>query len=275
MIGATRALMPVAPFMPTPSIETSLLLGAAASDEVVVAFFRAFLPDFYFVNTPISRMRRHLQMIGALAEIPLRLDFHQPPSALFTELTLCAGDDAAPGLLSKVAGTLSYLKINIDTAWIHTLRDPNHIESGRRVVLDTLILSEMGRGASRALSEKTQAKVRQTLTPVLRGEIGVESLPGKTWFPAAPLVIDHLSGALAGEGQCEITLRAADQPALLFRISRVLARMGLDIVHAQINTFESAVADVFFVSKMDGEALESGEIPALVEALREKLEGTL
>ncbi len=272
MFGVTRSPMPVASFMPTPSLETSLLLDAAASDEVVIAFFRAFLPDFFFVNTPISRMRRHLQMIGALSQTPLLLDFHQPPSALFTEMTLCTSDDAAPGLLSKVAGALSHLKINIDTAWIHTLRDPNQIESGRRIALDTLILSETGRGASRALSAKTQAKVRQTLTPVLSGEISVESLVGKPWFPAAPLAIDHLSASLASEGQCEITLRAADQPALLFRIARTLAGMGFDIAHAQINTFELAVADVFFVGKAGGEAFEKDEIEGMVEDLRERLE---
>ncbi len=258
--------------MPTLDLQHGLAPGLGPPDEVVVAFFRAFLPDFYFVNTPISRMRRHLQLIGDLRAAPLLLDFHQAVGANFTELTLCAGDDAQPGLLSKVAGTLSALKINIDTAWIHTLRDPHDVESGRRVVLDTLILSESGGGAGRPLSAKTQARVREILTPILSGQSSALPSLAKILRRASPLVIEEISTAPDADGTLQITLRAADAEAVLFRITRVLASLGLDIAHAQINTFERSIDDVFFVSKSGGAAIEADQIPGLLELLRHALE---
>lgn len=258
--------------MPTSHFEHDLAPGIGPPDEVVTAFFRAFLPDFYFVNTPISRMRRHLQLIRDLPESPLIIDFQRPAGAHFTELTLCASDDALPGLLSKVAGALSALNIDIHTAWIHTLRDPHAVESGRRVVLDTLILSESRRGAARPLSSQTQERIRETLTPVLSGQISVIQLLSKDLRRVNSLAIEDISALPNADGTWQITLRAADAEAVLFRITRVFASLGLDIAHAQINTFESCVDDVFFVSKSGGAPIGAEEIPALLELLRRALE---
>ena len=258
--------------MPTLDLEHGFTPGLGPPDEVVIAFFRAFLPDFYFVNTPISRMRHHLKLIRALPTSPLIIHFYRPAGAHFTELTLCAGDDAQPGLLSKVAGTLAALNISVHTAWIHTLRDPHDIESGRRVVLDTLILSEKQSGMPRPLTEKTQTRVRETLTPILGGHTGVAQLFSKNGRRPSGLAIDEIFAAPAREGMCQITLRARDEATLLFRVTGALARLKLDIAHAQINTFETSVADVFFVGKTDGAAIGTEEIPGLLDQLRRELQ---
>jgi hypothetical protein len=169
--------------MPTLDFEDGLMPTTGPPDEVVHAFFRRFLPDFYFVNAPISRMKRHLELLRALPERPVIIDFFRPVGAHFTELTLCARDDAEPGLLSRVAGALAALKINVHTAWIHTLADPHNPSSERRVVLDTLILSEPYFGRNRPLSSKTQAKVTTTLTQIL----AVLTVPSRsTTFPRPP-----------------------------------------------------------------------------------------
>ncbi len=258
--------------MPTFDLEHGFAPGLATPDEVVHAFFRAFLPDFYFVNAPISRMRRHLQLIRRLNETPFILDFHRPAGAQFTELTLCAHDDAQPGLLSKVAGTLAHLKISVHTAWIHTLIDPHAVESGRRIVLDTLILSEPFLGRSRPLSAKSQAQVTQTLTSILNENMSLSNVFCKGLKRAAPLVVEELSASQNGDGSCLITLRAGDNLAVLYRITRALAALELDIAHAQINTHEKTVDDVFFVSKAGGASLENAEIPPLLVKLRETLQ---
>lgn len=261
----------VAPFMPTLDLEHGFMPRVGPPDDVVTAFFRAFLPDFYFVNTPISRMRHHLRLIRDLPEHPLILDFHRPAGAGFTELTLCARDDARPGLLSKVAGTLSALKLNIHTAWIHTLRDPHDVESGQRIVLDTLILAQMQLGRARPLSEETQRRVRAALTPVLGGEIDASRLLARSLRRATPIAIHDLTAHIEADGTCRIALLASDECALLFRITRLLARLGLDIAHAQINTLETSASAVFWVTKSRGAALGALELPALLQSLRRAL----
>ncbi|PQV63835.1 hypothetical protein B1R32_10839 [Abditibacterium utsteinense] len=246
--------------------------GEDTPDDVVQAFFRAFLPDFYFVNAPISRMRRHLQLVRRLPATPLILDFHRSAGAQFTELTLCAHDDAEPGLLAKVAGTLAHLKINVHTAWIHTLRDPHAVESGRRIVLDTLILSESRFGRSRPLSSKTQSRIADTMTPILSAQSSIATLLFKTLKRCTPLEIEDLSALPSSDGLCLITLRAGDDLAVLYRVTRALAALEIDIAHAQINTHEKTIDDVFFVCRAGGVPLENTEIPSLLFALRETLQ---
>ncbi|HEX9995609.1 MAG TPA: hypothetical protein VGB45_00575 [Abditibacterium sp.] len=257
--------------MATLDFEDGLAPTVGPPDEVVHTFFRRFLPDFYFVNAPISRMRRHLALIRQLPQRPVIVDFHRPPGANFTELTLCAQDEAQPGLLSKVAGTLAALKINIHTAWIHTLTDPHQSQDKRRVVLDTLILSEPHFGRNRPLSAKTQARVSATLTEMLGGE-NVHKLMLRSLRSArGTLRISDLSASPTNDGFTLIKLRATDDHGVLYRITRALAVLGLDVAHAQINTFESEIDDVFFVRNLEGEALSEAQTAHVLERLLEVL----
>lgn len=256
--------------MPKLDLEHGLAPGAAPPDELVQAFFRRFLPDFYFVNAPLSRMRRHLELLRALPQRPVIADFHRPPGAGFTELTLCAHDDAQPGLLCKVVGTLAALKLDVHTAWIHTLSDPNDPLSGRRVVLDTLILSEKSLGRARPLSNKTQTHAAQLLAQVLNQALESDAAP-RTAPRTAPLPVRELSAVRDGPWT-RLTLRAADDAGLLFRVTRALAELELDVAHAQINTFETGADDIFFVRGLDGKALPDAQIAPLLERLRAMLE---
>ena len=256
--------------------QTLELVSNHASDEQVTAFFRRYLPDFYFVNTSLSRMRRHLILLERLPQKPLQIEWEQSASAGFTELTLCARDELRPGWLAKVASVLATLKINVHTAWIHTLRDPHDVRQPRPVVLDTFLLSEPYFGRTRVLTAKTKRSLTQALTDVL-GERTVESRPARIERRmGAPLGIHQLEAHPNGEFLI-IKLRAADAGGVLFRLTHALASLGLLIAHAQINTYEQehAVDDVFFVSKTDEIPVSSGEAPDLVARLRSILESEL
>jgi UTP:GlnB (protein PII) uridylyltransferase len=254
--------------MPKLDIEDGPTSGLGPSDEQIHAYFRRYLPDFYFVNTPLSRMRRHLTLLGNLAQNQFQVDFFRPPGAQFTELVLCAYDDVLPGLLSKVAGTLAALKIEVHTAWIHTLADPFLPDSNKRVVLDTLIVSEPYFRRMRAITPKTQKHIAATLGEVLKGEIDVPTLLAKTQRRMnVPLVIQDLSVTRVGSHTL-IKLNAADAEGVLYRVTRGLAYLKLNVAHAQINTFDKNVDDVFFVSNEKGEPLSDIEIEKLMPSLR-------
>jgi UTP:GlnB (protein PII) uridylyltransferase len=257
--------------MPKLDIAEGLAPGIGPSDEQIHAYFRRYLPDFYFVNTPLSRMRRHLALLGNLAQRHVQIDYFQPQGAQFTELVLCAYDDALPGLLSKVAGTLAALKIEVHTAWIHTLADPFAPESEGRVVLDTLIVSEPYFRRTRAITPKTQKHIAATLAEVLKGESDVPTLLAKTHRRMnAPLLIHDLMATRVG-AHTLIKLNAADDEGILYRVTRGLTHLKLNIAHAQINTFDKNVDDVFFVSNDKGEPLSDVEIDNLLPALRNAL----
>lgn len=257
--------------MPTLDHENGLAPGYGPTDEQVHVFFRQFLPDFYFVNTPLSRMRRHLAFINNLPKEPIQIDFYRPPGARFTELTLCAHDELQPGLLSKVAGTLTALKINVHTAWIHTLANPSAPQSGQRVVLDTLILSETYFRRTRPLTLKTQKLIRQVLSDVLNGQADVDFLMARNTRRAQQaLDVCDLAATDAGPYTL-VKFCSSDDEGLLYRVTRVLSGLNLDIRHAQINTQDRSVDDVFFLTNESGEPLSEEEMGLMLERIRQKL----
>ena len=261
--------------MPKHDTYMGLVPGALSPDEQVTTFLRRYLPDFYFVNSPISRMRRHREILLALPQMPLGViaQFHRAPGASFSELVLCARDEDQPGLLSHVAGTLVALGVGVHTAWIHSLDDPFGGEG--TVVLDTLLLSETLLGRARPLSAKTQKTVSQTLTDILNHNQDVTQLlerASRTRQKAAhaPIQVSDLSATRAGNYTL-FKLRALHSSGALSRITRSLAQMKIAVAHAQINTFEREVDDVFFVTDANGLPFDDENTAHILAQLRDEL----
>ena len=237
---------------------------ADAPDEQVSAFLRRLLPDFYFVNTPLSRMRRHLQLLRDLSEKPLQIELLCPPGAQFTELTLCGYEPAQPGLLAHIAGVLAAHNINVHTAWIHTLSAPQF--PATPIVLDTFIISENSFRRTRPLSSKSCAALKKTL----RAVIEAQNLSAKPLV--STLQWDEISVATT-DFYTLIKISAPNESRVLFTVSQAVAQLNLNIAHAQINTFENAVADTFFVTDALGGPLSAAQDSHVAAQLRELLGG--
>lgn len=238
-----------------------------AQDEQISAFFRRFLPDFYFVNTPLSRMRRQLQLLRVLPAQPLQIEFHCPPGAQFTELMLCAYDQAQPGLLAQVAGALSTLGVNVHTAWIHTLCDPHSGDQGaRNVVLNTLILSENYFRRARPLTKRSCEAIEAALRQIIAA-----STPSVA-PTITPMELHELSVTPAGR-YALIKVSAPNDGGALHCVAGAIAQLGLDVAHAQINTFENTVADTFFVTDANGGPLPIESEASVADQLRALLSG--
>lgn len=249
------------------SFELSAMPDDGAPDEQIGAFLRDLLPDFYFVNTPLSRMRRHLQLLRELPHNPLQIELLCPPGAQFTELILCGYDQAQPGLLAQIAGALSALHINVHTAWIHTLRDPHApAEKDNAVVLNTFITSENSFRRARPLTQKSCAAIERALRKIIQQQ----NAPVAVALPA--LNIDELSVTAAGRYTL-IKVSAPNENGVLYAVAHAVAQLELDIAHAQINTFENAAVDTFFVTDAAGEPLEIERDFHIAEQLRALLSG--
>ena len=138
------------------------------------------LPELYFVNTPYERVSRHLEILRRLGssldkteeEPPRVLDFHLAPGHALAECTFCAFDEGEPGLLAKMCGLMLWLNLRVHTAFIYTLDNGSGVleEGARPIALDTFLLSERHFGYERALSAKTQARLKQEIHNFLQGE---------------------------------------------------------------------------------------------------------
>ena len=254
--------------------ERLLMPAADADDESITAFLRRLLPDFYFVNTPRSRMRHHVELLRALPEKPLQIEFNRPPGAQFTELMLCAHDADQPGLLARVAGALAALKINVHTAWIHTLRDPHRRDddnfASAEIVLNTLILSERHFRRTRPLLHKTQETIARSLREILAAP-AASPAHAPLRMTMAPLQIRELEASAAGRYSL-LKVSAPNEAGVLFRVAQAVAQLNLNIAHAQINTFDNAIADTFFVTDATHQPLELDQIAPTAARLRALLE---
>lgn len=253
----------------------------AMSYADVTAVLRRIMPDLYFVNTPVTQMRLHLKLLTQLPGEGLVLDFQRLAGGPVTQFTVCAYDDAQPGLLAKVCGTLAALRVNIQTAFVYSLRLPKDEDQllsarsrrapdGRRAVLDTLLVDEPYGRRQRALTNTTMRQVREELARVLGGELTVDQLlERKLRRPYPPLRLDQVSVRNNElRGQTVIRLRGRDEPGVLYRTATALAALGLDIAVAQIDTADSAVEDIFYVTDANGQALPETELRALGRSLR-------
>lgn len=273
--------------------------GAAESQgSHASAILRRVLPDIYFVNTPQARSQRHLELLErlSLARSPL-LDFHEAPGRPLTECTLCAFDESAPGLLAKMCGTMAALDLSIHTAFIYTLRletsaqdgsesaadgearlslaPASQAAAGRAVALNTFLMSQSYFGHDRALTEKTQRRLKAELCRVLSGQSGVAALLARSRRSLAPLQIHEMSVEnREHEEQTRILLRAGDSFGVLYRAATALASLGLDIAAAQVSTREEAADDLFFVTRENAK-LPDPELAGVQHQLRTLLQSEI
>jgi [protein-PII] uridylyltransferase len=155
-------------------------------------------------------------------------------------------------LFFRIAGTLSANRINILSAWSHSIGD---------LAIGTFHVNDIPEGP---LDDPIRwEKFRSDFSGVVRGEIDVDELVAarrqmRCVFPRAstpqfPLkvVIDNV----ASDRATIVEVHAHDRPGLLYDITRSLSAHSLDIVLTKIATEVDQAADVFYVRDENGEKI--------------------
>jgi UTP:GlnB (protein PII) uridylyltransferase len=246
------------------------------NDRTLTDALRRVMPEMYFVNTPITRMRRHVEILQQLGRNGSTLELHPQIGAPLSEMTFVAYDDSEPGLLAKLCGTLSGQQLSIHTAFIYTFRDTQStfgLDPNRWVALDTFLVSENYRGLDRTPTAHSEKKLRQDLARVLLNEITIAQLLSKARRrPFAPLNIYEIAVENRDPELTRITLRAEDNPGVLYHSTAALAHLGLNVRVAQISTRDEAANDVFFVTDEHGQQLPMHQLTPLATNLRTMLQ---
>jgi [protein-PII] uridylyltransferase len=230
----------------------------------------ALLPDRYLRATDATRMARHFRLVSARGGAPVAFDWRDLPDGHCTELVLVTDD--RPGLLARVAGTLTANGVNILAVDLFNRADG--------IVIDTFRLSEVS--SPRPVKQERRARVEQDVVAALAGTHDVADAvarwrhrnpqrPRASWGRAArgPSVrFDQESSATA----TVIEVKAQDRPGLAWMIAATLAELGLDISFAKIATAKALALDVFYVTGA-GRKLAPADLAAVEEALLGALGG--
>ena len=162
-----------------------------------------------------------------------------------------------PYLFANICSFFERLNYNIMEAKIHTTQ--------HGYALDSFLV--MAVGDPKTLYRDVMSYIEHELAQRLAGTEAPPAPQGGRvsrqlrHFPIAP----EVSITLDGKGQFLLSIVAGDRPGLLARIAHVLARYGINLHSAKINTLGARAEDSFWIS---GNTLEQ---PQAVEALRAEL----
>jgi [protein-PII] uridylyltransferase len=236
------------------------------------------MPPRYLLNTPPRTIVRHLNMVEQLragaedpdSPNPFVVETEEDETSQCWEVTFMGKD--RPGLFSDIAGVMALNNINILSAEVYTWHD-GYVVDVLRVTrpLDTI------------LPHETWNRVKKDLRHTFAGKL---ALPYRLGQKAAPGILSNNkrpsrppSVRVDNESSDFFTLIevfAQDRMGVLYRITRALFSLRLDIRVAKIATKGDLIADVFYVRDTEGQKVEDVEqVEEIKKALLYELKGNV
>jgi [protein-PII] uridylyltransferase len=235
-------------------------LGPDYAEEIEAHF--DFMPDHYFRAFKVGDMVAHVELFrrfyeatcfgeGPLAPV---FSWEPVPAQGHTVLTLCSWDRQQ--LLSKIAGSISLVPLNILSADIYT--------RGDNVALDVFRVSDLrGRAVT---NEREMALVESTLRKALESEAFDLSalLEQARKKGRRPAVADmEFPSHVSIENQADpyftlIEIQTPDRIGLLHDLLQCLSRNEIDIALARISTESGAAFETFYVTDRRSHAKLTG-----------------
>ncbi|HMJ12914.1 MAG TPA: [protein-PII] uridylyltransferase [Polyangiaceae bacterium] len=187
-----------------------------------------------------------------------------------TELCVVARD--RPGLLAAISAALSASRLEVYAAQINSRRLPD----GSLQAVDLFWVRDRVEGVQAVTA--ALPKLELDLLKVIVGQVAPEELlkrrRSSRWSerPAPPVQTEVIVDNRASARHTVIEVITRDRPGLLYTLSRAFHELGLTIAIAKINTEGARVADVFYVSELQGGKIRSEQ---RIDEVRQKLIGCL
>ena len=210
----------------------------AASHDHIDMFY-----DSYWMAFDTDSHRRHGDMFKAhlQSKSPLSISLTPDSQRNATELVIIMDDDA--GSFSRIAGGIAALGINIVDARITSRKDG--------LTLDVLWIQDKDK---QAIADKQIFEtIRKQLDKALKGTIDIAAAterrnrqtPARIRRIAAPARV--LINNNASKTHTVLEINGKDAPGLVYKITRCIAELGLQIQMASVSTYGDRVVDVFYV----------------------------
>jgi [protein-PII] uridylyltransferase len=167
--------------------------------------------------------------------------------------------DDHPGIFSRVAGVLALHGLDVLSAVAHSSDDGRAVEQfkvadpRRDVTPWPKILADIERALAGRLA--LPARLAERVTVYLRGRHPAVR-------PASPEVAFDNQ---ASDRATVIDVHAADGIGVLYRITRALAELDLDIQSARVQTLGAEVVDAFYVRDRNGRKVHDPDTLAEIE----------
>ena len=205
--------------------------------------------DTYWLSFTPQAQWHHATLLDKMGKAPVALDV--APDALrdCSEVTIICQDHA--GLFARIAGAMAVAGLTILDARITTTSDG--------LAIDTLHVADAG--AAGPLDGARADRLRQTIDQVLSGDVMVpdrlEQQNGRRQIDAFDLTPQVTLDNQLSDTASVIEVSGLDRPGLLYALLRELFNLGVTVQAARVATFGERAVDVFYVSTLTGDKVES------------------
>jgi [protein-PII] uridylyltransferase len=166
-----------------------------------------------------------------------------------------------PGLFSRVAGVLSIHGLDVLGAQAHS------DEQGMAANEFRVVPPDDGR--------IEWARVAADLERAIAGQLAIEARladRARTYRRRRALAATAVTPSVRVDNEASsnatvVEVRAPDRIGLLYRVTKALADLGLDIRHARVQTLGPDVVDTFYVRSDDGKVVDAFHLTELERAL--------
>jgi [protein-PII] uridylyltransferase len=217
----------------------------------------AWLPERYFLANSPESIVHHARAVGARAGQAAHVVC--VPSRHPEAAELCIVGDDRPGLLASIAAALTANRLEVLSAEVYS-----HPVGAEREAFDLFWVRDRDGGTEgvalclprfeRDLEDVCSGRV--TGTELLRTRTG--SLSPWRERPSPDVPTEILFDNRASPRHTIVEVYAKDRRGLLHRVARALYELRLSIALSKINTEGARVADVFYVSELDGSKVAPG-----------------
>ncbi|UAK26464.1 [protein-PII] uridylyltransferase [Sphingomonas nostoxanthinifaciens] len=209
-------------------------------------------PDSYWVSEGVDILERNARLIAAAdaGHKPLSIAAQADTQRGATLVSIYAGDH--PGLFYRIAGAIALAGGNIIDARIHTTRDGMAIDN-------FLVQDPFGHAFD---DPDRLRRLTQTIEDSLaaRGQMAARLAakpPPRTRAHAFEVVPNVLIDNHASNRYTVVEVNAGDRPALLHALAYALFQAKVTIHSAHIATYGERAVDVFYVTDLLGDKIES------------------
>lgn len=215
------------------------------------------MPDRYMLANVPESIVQHARVVlerGGRAAHVARVQSRHPEAA-----ELCVVADDRPGLLARIAAAITANRLEVLAAQVYSRPAGDHVEA-----VDIFWVRDREGGTAGV--EQALSRLARDLEDVCSGRVRPDDLiaartgSSSPWrerpSPAVPTEI--LLDDRASPRHTIVEVFAKDRPGLLYRLARALHGLGLSIALSKINTEGTRVADVFYVSELDGNKIPRG-----------------
>jgi [protein-PII] uridylyltransferase len=229
--------------------------------------FLSLMPERYVISTTPERLSGDYRIYREVKEKGFGLAVREEEGGT---AEVCVGAWDRPGVLSRIVGVLSSMRMNIYRARAYTARDG--------VIVDKIQVSNWKEleweGIVPALEERLSGAVcgpsqegYEELIRKIRDSQGYMLPAPEVFGRFEPFVeLDNETSA----GASIIELFARDRLGLLYDVSSLIHGMDIDIISARINT-ESGIAHDIFSVQLDGKKVEGAKVQELLGSLWERM----